>query len=165
MNAIALLGRRAVISLGVVAALLVGVLSIRGAAVWAAGSAPLSSAPVTVDSLQAELAAEQDRSATLQSDLDAMTAKATELNSALDAAGSQVDAGTSTATDLDGRLQAAQARLQKLQSLIVSAQAQLAATVKEAKAKAAAAAAAAAAVPAPTTAAHEGDHQGDGSDD
>lgn len=113
--------RRLLTILGVIAALVVGFGSIRAAAVWTAASAPLTIAPVSVSTLQSQLADEQDRSGALQQQLDALASQSTDLASALQAAHSRIDIDAGHAKDLAAQLKTARQRLAKLQGSIASA--------------------------------------------
>jgi hypothetical protein len=61
--------RRGAVIAGVIASLLVGVLSIQVAADLTAAAAPPPAPPVSLDTLKRQLAAEQDRASGLQQQL------------------------------------------------------------------------------------------------
>jgi hypothetical protein len=117
--------RRLLVTAGVVASLIAGAVSIQMAATWTAAAAPPAAPPVSIDSLREQLAAEQERSLALQSDLEALTSLTDELGVALDATGDQVSTDGMTAGELRSRLKAAQKKLASLTSLLKDAQARL----------------------------------------
>lgn len=130
------LARRLVVVLGVVACLVAGIATVEAAAAWTAQSAPLQVAPESVESLTSRLAAEEARSATLQAQLDAFRAHATDLGDALQTATDRIAADTATAQELRDRLDAAKTRLAALERVIAKAKAQTAARVTAAPARA-----------------------------
>jgi chromosome segregation ATPase len=138
-----LLVRRFVTVVGVVAVLALGVGSIRAAAAWTAASAPLTVAPVSVESLEASLADERARSAALVAQLSALDDRSRVLASALESANARIEGDASHADDLSKELAAATRKLEKLEAAISKARAALArqATVRPAPAPAAAPAA------------------------
>jgi hypothetical protein len=113
--------RRLLTVVGVIAAMVLGLGSIRAAAAWTAASAPLAVAPVSVSTLQSQLADEQNRSTALQQQLDALESQSTDLAAALQAAHARIDGDASHAKDLATQLKAAKQRLAKLQASIASA--------------------------------------------
>ena len=125
MTSLPLAFRRLAIIAGVVAVMALGVASIRAAGNWTAAAAPLSVAPVSVDTLQSKLDTESARSEALSADLAALEKQIEELTGAVGAAQGQLDADGTTATDLQAKLTASQERLTKLQALIAKAERQL----------------------------------------
>jgi septal ring factor EnvC (AmiA/AmiB activator) len=113
--------RRLATVVGVIAALVLGLGSIRAAAAWTAAAAPLSVAPDSVSGLQAQLAGERDRSTALQQQLDALESQSTDLATALEAARAQIGADTGHARELAAQLTAAKQRLARLQATIAGA--------------------------------------------
>ncbi len=113
--------RRLVTVFGVIAALLLGYGSIRAAAAWAAASAPLTVAPVSVTTLQDRLAVEQARSVDLRLQLQTLNTQSTELTAALEAAQAQITSDTDHATQLAKDLKAAKQKLAKLEASIAKA--------------------------------------------
>jgi DNA repair exonuclease SbcCD ATPase subunit len=113
--------RRLATVVGVIAALAIGFGSIRAAAAWTAASAPLSVAPDSVGALQSRLADEQDRSAALQQQLDALEGQSTDLAAALESARARIGADASHARDVAAQLKTAKQRLAKLQATIAAA--------------------------------------------
>jgi septal ring factor EnvC (AmiA/AmiB activator) len=105
--------RRVAIVTGVAASLLLGVVSIRAAAAWTATSAPPST-PISVASLNDQVAAEQARSAALQAQLDELVARSAELTAALETARGRIAADASAARDLRSRLADARRKLSAL---------------------------------------------------
>jgi DNA repair exonuclease SbcCD ATPase subunit len=150
---IALPVRRALTVVGVVAALALGLGSIEAAAAWAAASAPLTVAPVTVSSLQARLATEQTRSQALLDRLEALDGRSRDLSAALTTANDRIVADQQSTDALEQQLATAKGKLAKLEHAIAKAKRDLA------RRQAAARAATAAPPPTarPTRAAHEGD--------
>jgi septal ring factor EnvC (AmiA/AmiB activator) len=157
MIALPLSVRRAAVVGGVVASLVLGLATIRAASAWTAASAPLDVAPVSATSLQAQLTAEQARSADLEDRLTTLTDHATQLTAALEAARAQATADAQHASDLQAKLQASQSRLQQLDQQIAQAQAALKAQIAAAQAAARHAAAPAAAAPATAPPGEHGD--------
>jgi chromosome segregation ATPase len=113
--------RRVVTTVGVIAALVLGYGSIRAASTWTAASAPLSVAPVSIDRLQERLAAEQTRSADLETELLTLTTQTAQLNAALEAAQTRITTDTGHASDLAKQLKAAKDKLAKLEASIAKA--------------------------------------------
>jgi hypothetical protein len=119
--------RRALVACGVVISLVVGFVSVRVAADLTAAAAPPPAPPISMEELQARLAAEQARAASLQQELDALTGVTGQLTSALNTTGAQVSADGSTAAQLRARLKTAEARLTLVNKLLKQANARLAA--------------------------------------
>jgi peptidoglycan hydrolase CwlO-like protein len=113
--------RRLLTTVGVIAALVIGFGSIRAASMWTAASAPLTVAPSSVSTLQSQLADEQNRSAALQQQLDALESQSTDLASALQAAHARIDVDASHAKNLATQLKTAKQRLAKLEATIMAA--------------------------------------------
>ena len=151
-----LLARRLVTAAGVVAVLAIGFGSIRAAAAWTAASAPLTVAPVSVSSLETDLAAERSRSDALVAQLEALDARSRDLEHALSQAQSRVESDAVNADDLEAQLAAATKKLTKLEKAIAKAKEDLAARSR--------AAAAAAARPA-STSSGSGGHEDDEHED
>jgi septal ring factor EnvC (AmiA/AmiB activator) len=106
--------RRALVIFGVVACLVAGAATIRAAATWTAAEAPLLAPPVSIATLEAELAHERERSAALDRNLAALTARAADLETALAAADERLTADQAEAKALRDRLAAATKRLARL---------------------------------------------------
>jgi hypothetical protein len=142
--------RRPLVVLGVLLSLFMGAASIRAAAAWTAASAPLAVKPPSVDSLRADLAAEQARSDALLTHLDELSTGSADLSAALGAARDRIAADA---------LQA-----KALQDSLVAAKAKLAALEKSIRASRARTAVSAAPAPLAATGSHEGSHteEGDG---
>ena len=151
--------RRLATVVGVIAALVLGFGSIRAAAAWTAAGAPLSVTPESVTTLQSQLADEQNRSAVLQQQLDALESQSTDLASALEAARARIGVDAGHAKDLAAQLKTAKQRLAKLQATIAAAnrasQGQAATTTVVRVA----------ATPAPTSGGEHGDDGWGGGDD
>ncbi len=117
--------RRGAVIAGVIASLLVGVLSIQVAADLAAAAAPPPAPPVSLDTLKSQLAAEQDRATGLQQQLEDLMGVTGQLTDALDATQTQVNDDGLSATDLRHRLKAAEAKLALVNGLLRKAKARL----------------------------------------
>jgi septal ring factor EnvC (AmiA/AmiB activator) len=113
--------RRLLVTIGVAGSLLVAGVTIRAAAQWAAVQAPLTVAPVSVESVQRALEAEQSRSAELQAQLAALQGSTSELSSALAEAQARADTDQATAEELRASLTAAQDKLTKLEAALAAA--------------------------------------------
>jgi hypothetical protein len=107
--------RRILTLAGVVGSLLLGLLTIRAAAAWTAGEAPLSIRPPSVADIEASLQSEQARSAALKEDLDRLTAASAEMANALAAAEQQIATDAAEADTLRASLAAARERLATLE--------------------------------------------------
>jgi hypothetical protein len=118
--------RRPIVILGVVLSLLVGAATIRAAALWTASSASLVAKPPSVDSLEADLATEQARSAGLQTQLEQLTAGSGAMASALEAARDRIKADATHAQDLVANLEATKAKMVALEQSIAAAKAAVA---------------------------------------
>ena len=110
-----------------IASLALGAMSIRVAADMTAAAAPPSAPPMSLDSLQAALAAEQARGAALQAELVELTAVTDELTAALTSTEGEVQVDGLTAKELRTRLKAADAKLKTVNRLLKDAQRRLAA--------------------------------------
>jgi len=113
--------RRLLVTLGVAGSLLLAGATIRAASLWAATQAPLTIAPVSVESVQAALDQERARSADLQRQLSALQPSTAQLSSALDAAQTRAGTDQATAEELRASLSAAQDRLTKLEASLAAA--------------------------------------------
>jgi hypothetical protein len=119
--------RRVVVTLGVACSIVAGAASIQLAAMYTAAAAPPSVPPVSIESLRAQLTAEQERSAALQGQLDELIDLTGQLSGAVDTTQSQISTDGLTASQLRARLGAAQAKLATVTTLLKQAQARLAA--------------------------------------
>jgi septal ring factor EnvC (AmiA/AmiB activator) len=113
--------RRSLVIVGVAAALVLGALSIRLAANWTAAAAPLAVPPASLTSIKAALAAEQQRSAALQTQLKNLESASGDLTAALAAAREKIAADAGTAATLRTDLATAQAKLNALQAALAKA--------------------------------------------
>jgi peptidoglycan hydrolase CwlO-like protein len=118
---LALFMRRTIVVAGVVAALLVGAVSIRAAGEWTAASAPLAVPPASLTSIDAALQAEQDRSANLEAQLKSLESASSDLAAALQAAQEKITSDAATAATLRQNLASAQAKLKSLQTALSKA--------------------------------------------
>jgi len=110
--------RHPLVLVGVVLSLFLGVATIRAAALWTAASAPPAARPPSVESLQAALATERVRSATLQAQLDELTSRSDELTAALETARDRIAADAGQADKLRTSLDRARAKLALLEQSI-----------------------------------------------
>jgi hypothetical protein len=117
--------RRTLVVLGVIASLLVGLVSIRIAADLTAAAAAPTVAPVSLESLQAQLFAEREAAMALRAELDDLLAATGELSTAIGATSDQVSADGLTADQLRKRLSDAEAKLRRLKQLLAKTQARL----------------------------------------
>jgi chromosome segregation ATPase len=115
--------RRILTVIGVAASLLIGVGAIRASAAWTATTAPLTVAPVSVETLQARLTDESARSADLVDRLAALTTRADELSTALAAAQDRIGSDAEHAAQLAKDLDAAKKKLAELEKSIRAASA------------------------------------------
>jgi TolA-binding protein len=113
--------RRLLVTIGVAGSLLIAGVTIRAASQWAAIQAPLTVAPVSVESVQRALEAEQSRSAELQAQLAALEGSTSQLSSALAEAQARAGTDQATAEELRTSLTAAQAKLTKLEAALAAA--------------------------------------------
>jgi hypothetical protein len=125
--------RRTLVIGGVVASLVVGVVSIRVAARLAEAAAPPPAPPVSIATLTSELEAERARAGDLQRQLDELVDATGQLTAALDATGDQVSLDGLSADQLRDRLVAAEAKLASVSKLLSDAQKRLAALQAAAK--------------------------------
>jgi chromosome segregation ATPase len=133
-----LLARRIATAAGVIAVLAIGLGSIRAASAWTAASAPLTVAPVTISSLEADLAQERARSDALRTQLLELDTRSRELETALVQARERIGSDTVHAGELEDQLKDATGKLEKLEKAIAKAKRDLAARVAAAKAASAA---------------------------
>ncbi len=119
--------RRSVVVLGVAASLLLGLTSIRVAADLAAAAAPPPAPPISLQTLKAQLTAEQDRATGLEQQLADLLDVTGQLTEALDATQTQVVDDGLTAAELQDRLKAAKTKLAVVNGLLDKAKARLAA--------------------------------------
>jgi chromosome segregation ATPase len=113
--------RRLLVTLAIAGALIIAGVTVRAASSWAATRAPLSVAPVSLDSVQLALEQERARSAALEAQLRELESSAGDLTAALQAARDRVGADEATAEDLRTSLTAAQDRLAKLEAALKAA--------------------------------------------
>lgn len=112
--------RRAAVIAAVAGSLLLGAATIRAAGQWTASEAPLAAPPVTVESVQGQLAAERERSAALTEQLAAIAGQAGDLQAALDTANGQIATDAQTAKALRDRIAASRERLSALNRQIAA---------------------------------------------
>ena len=118
--------RRVLVTLGVIASLVLGVISIQVAAALTAAAAPPPVPPISMSELQARLTAEQARAESLQQQLEALLDVTTQLNDAIQETGDQVTTDGLTAAELKTRLKDAQDRLAVVNRLLKQANKRLA---------------------------------------
>ena len=112
--------RRLLVTLGVVASLIAAGATIRAASLWAASQAPLTVAPVSVDSVRQALAQEKSRSAVLEDQIAGLQASAIDLQGALQTARERLATDAATADELRASLAAAQDKLAKLEAALAA---------------------------------------------
>ena len=115
--------RRILVTIGVVLSLITAGATIRAASLWAASHAPLTVAPVSIDSVQMALAQEKSRSVVLEEQIASLEQSAIELNAALGAARDRLVTDQATADELRASLAAAQDKLTTLEASLAAAQA------------------------------------------
>lgn len=126
MTRTAIAVRRSTTLVAVICIVALGFLAIRVAAAWTASAAPLEVAPVSVETLRAQLDAERTHSAQLSSDLRRLTSQSGELNAALAAADAQIAKDADHAGELSKDLATAKKKLRSLEKSIRAARAELA---------------------------------------
>lgn len=119
--------RRGAVIAGVIGSLVFGLVSIQVAAQLTAAAAPPPAPPISMDTLKAQLAAEQARATSLQQQLEDLLGVTSQLTAALDSTTSQVSDDGLTADQLRARLKAAEDKLNAVNQLLKKAQARLAA--------------------------------------
>jgi chromosome segregation ATPase len=118
MTRTALVVRRSTTLVTVILVVALGFMAIRFAAAWTANAAPLEVAPVSVETLRAQLDAERSHSAQLSSELRRLMSQSVELNAALDAASAQIANDADHADRLSKDLSAAKKKLRSLEKSI-----------------------------------------------
>jgi chromosome segregation ATPase len=121
------LARRAVVLTMTIGVLAIGVATVQTAAQWRAASAPLDTAPVSMEVIEADAAAEAERAAILTGQIDEVSTQVTDLAAALVAASDSVAGDTASAEVLRERLDATKQKLERLQDQLGSARKRLAA--------------------------------------
>jgi len=155
--------RRSIVVLVTVASLFGGAAVIRAAAGWTVDAAPLGEKPPDAATLVANLQAEQTRAAGLSDQLSQVTARATDLQAALEAAQEKATTDAASADDLAAQLASAKSRLATLESQLAAA---AAAAAAQSRTVTVTTTTSAAATPAPSASGeHEDGHGGDGGDD
>lgn len=126
MSRTAVVLRRSTTLVAVILIVALGFLATRVAAAWTANAAPLEVAPVSVETLNAQLDAERSRSAQLSSELRRLMSQSIELNTALDAARAQIAQDADHAAKLSKDLTTAKKKLRSLEKSIRAARLALA---------------------------------------
>lgn len=116
-----LLFRRLVTVIAVAGAIVVGAVSIEAAAAAVRASEPPLGPSVAVESIQAELALERERSRVLQDQLDRLLSQADMLSASLAEADARVSADAATAEQLRTDLATARRQLAKLKRQMAAA--------------------------------------------
>jgi septal ring factor EnvC (AmiA/AmiB activator) len=119
------LARRAAVLALTLAVIGVGVGTVQLAARWRAESAPIDAAPVGMDSIGADAAAEVDRTQALSGQVDDVTRQIADLGTAVSSASDSVSGDTDNAQTLQKQLDQAKTRLQTVQKQLKAAQARL----------------------------------------
>ncbi len=155
--------RRAAVLALTLAVIGVGAVSVQVAAQWRAEAAPIDSAPVGMDTIGGDAAAEIDRTTALSGQLDDVTSQIADLGGAVSTANQSITGDSQSAQALQQQLADAKSRLETLQQQLKAAQKRLDA-LNAAAARQAAINASAKAAPAPTAAATYHESEG-GHDD
>ncbi|HWP62422.1 MAG TPA: hypothetical protein VNO86_03020 [Candidatus Binatia bacterium] len=112
--------RRFLVAGGVAGALLLGLVTVRAAAVWAESTGLAGSQPASAEAVAAELAAEVERSAALRAELTTLADRSRELAAALAAAREQIATDAATAATLRAELTAARERIAQLEASLAA---------------------------------------------
>jgi len=162
------LARRALVLALTLAVIGVGVGTVQVAARWRAEAAPIDTAPVGMDAIGADVAAELDRTATLSSQVDTVAGQIGDLGTAVSTAQQSISGDSENAHALQKQLDQAQARLKVVQKQLKAAQARLdalnAAAARQAALNAAAARAGSARSSGSGGGSYEDDHEGEHDD-
>lgn len=129
--------RRAAVLAATAAVIAVGVVSVQLATQWRAEAAPLDVAPVSMQTINDQVAAEADRSAQLSDQIDEVAASLTNLKTALLAADGSIGSDQQTAEVLRTDIATAGVKLETLKSQLKAAQTRLTALNKAAARQAA----------------------------
>jgi chromosome segregation ATPase len=132
------IARRVIVLGATVAVLGIAVGTVKVAADWRAADAPLDVAPMSMEAIDAQLAAESERSSMLSDDIGSVSSQVASLQAALLEAGDHMAGDTQTAENLQAQLKAAKAKLETLQAQLKAAQSRLAALNRAAARQAAA---------------------------
>jgi len=155
---------RRVVVLGLTVAVIgVGVATVQVAAQWRADSAPIDTAPVSMDTIAGDASYEIDRTTQLSGQLDTVASQLADLEAAVSTASDGIAGDADHAKALQQQLSDTKARLTALQRQLKAAQKRLNA-LNAAAARQAAINAAAARSTTTTTASTGGEHEG-GHDD
>jgi hypothetical protein len=159
------LARRLAVVAMTLAVIGLAVATVQVAAQWRASAAPLDAAPVGMDTIAADAAAEKDRAALLKGQLGDQAAQIAALRAVVAAADEHVTGDAGSASSLQQKLQTSGQRLRTVQAQLKAAQTRLAQLNAAADRQAAlnAAARAAGAGSAPRTA-RPGDDEGEPDD-
>ena len=121
------LARRAFVLGATVAVVGMAMGTVKVAADWRAADAPLDVAPVGLDTINAQLVSEQDRTGVLTEEIGSVAGQIADLQAALSAANGQVAGDAKSAESLQAALAAAQHKLDALRGQLKAAQDRLAA--------------------------------------
>jgi septal ring factor EnvC (AmiA/AmiB activator) len=121
------LARRAIVLGATIAVVGMAIGTVRVAADWRAADAPLDVAPVGLDTINAQLVSEQERTGALTDEIGSVATQIADLQAALTAANGQVAGDTDSAESLQAALAAAQRKLKTLQGQLEAAQERLSA--------------------------------------
>ena len=108
------LARRAFVLGATVAVVGMAMGTVKVAADWRAADAPLDVAPVGLDTINAQLVSEQDRTGVLTEEIGSVAGQIADLQAALSAANGQVAGDAKSAESLQAALAAAQHKLDAL---------------------------------------------------
>ena len=121
------LARRAFVLGATVAVVGMAMGTVKVAADWRAADAPLDVAPVGLDTINAQLVSEQDRTGVLTEEIGSVAGQIADLQAALAAANGQGAGDAKSAESLQAALAAAQHKLDALRGQLKAAQDRLAA--------------------------------------
>ncbi|OGO54441.1 MAG: hypothetical protein A2V85_05070 [Chloroflexi bacterium RBG_16_72_14] len=121
------LARRAIVLGATVAVVGMAIGTVKVAADWRAADAPLDVAPVGLDTINAQLVSERDRTGALTDEIGSVAIQIADLQAALTAANGQVAGDAKSAESLEAALAAAQRKLKTLQGQLKAAQERLSA--------------------------------------
>jgi hypothetical protein len=134
---LARLARRGLVLAGTLAVIGLAAGTVQVASEWRAAEAPLDTAPVSMSTIEADFAIEEERAADIAARMDGVAGQVSSLQAALISAGGSVDTDVQAAVDLQARLDAATAKLTGMQKQLKAAQRRLEALNRAAERQAA----------------------------
>ena len=134
---LARLARRGLVLAGTLAVIGVAAGTVQVASEWRAAEAPLDTAPVSMSTIEADYAIEEERAADIAAQMDGVAGQVSSLQAALIAAGGSVDTDAQAAVDLQAQLDVAKTKLTVMQKQLKAAQRRLEALNRAAERQAA----------------------------